>query len=239
MQCNNKAERLQKIMSAHGVSSRREAEKMINEGRVTVGGVVAEIGQTATLGVDDIAVDGVLLSPKSKPVYIMLNKPCGYVTTLNDNRGRKTVIDLLPGVDERVYPVGRLDINSEGLLLLTNDGEFANAVMHPRFGKSKTYRVRVRGDVKEAVSSLMQPMEVDSHMVRAVSVELLTYDENGGVLTIKLSQGLNRQIRKMCQLCGLYVLSLKRVAIGRLSLGKLPCGKWRYLTDAEVDALMI
>jgi len=232
-----KQERLQKIISAHGVASRREAEKLILAGRVTVGGAVAVLGQSAVDGVDDIAVDGVSLGSVSKPVYIMLNKPRGYVTSMSDEQGRKTVIELVSELGFRIYPVGRLDINSEGLLLLTNDGEFANAVMHPRFGKAKTYIVRVRGDAAGAVPTLSAPMEIDTRTVKAASVKLLRADSAGGILSIAINEGLNRQIRRMCEICGLFVLSLKRSAIGELKLGDLATGKWRYLTESEIDSL--
>ena len=234
-----KPERLQKILSAHGIASRREAERMIIAGRVTVDGVPATLGQTATPSVDDIAVDGVPLAPRSGSIYIMLNKPRGYVTTMSDEQGRKNVTELVSGIGARVYPIGRLDINSEGLLLLTNDGVFANAVMHPKFGKAKAYHVHVQGDAAAAASKLAQPMEIDSHMVKAASVKLLSSAPDGGLLRIAINEGRNRQVRRMCDKCGLKVLRLKRTAIGDLKLGNLPTGKWRHLTEAEVGLLSL
>ena len=234
-----RTERLQKILSAYGVASRREAERMILAGRVAVGGETASLGQSAVAGVDDITVDGLPIATERRLVYIMLNKPRGYVTTMSDEQGRKTVTQLVSDVGERVYPVGRLDLNSEGLLLLTNDGDFANAVMHPRFAKVKSYNVRVRGNAAKAASSLALPVEIDSRTVKAASVKLLSSDSYGGVLTVSINEGLNRQVRKMCEMHGLHVLSLRRVSIGGLKLGSLPSGKWRHLTENEVRGLSV
>jgi len=230
-------ERLQKILSAHGVASRREAEILIQSGRVTVNGVSAHIGQCAEFGRDEIAVDGSVLIPRGELLYIMLHKPRGYVTTRSDERSRKTVMDLIADIGSRVYPVGRLDIDSEGLLLLTNDGEFANAVAHPSHGKEKTYEVRVRGDAAGAVNLLCDPIRIDSHVVQAASVKLVHRFDYGGLLRISIAEGRNRQIRKMCASCGLEVLSLRRVSVGTLELGSLKPGEWRYLTSAEVQSM--
>ena len=226
-------ERLQKIISAHGVASRRYAEKLISEGRVYVNGVRAVIGQSADFEIDEIVVDGNPLRPIGELVYIMLNKPCGYLTTACDDRGRKTVMELVEDAGVRVYPVGRLDLDSEGLLLLTNDGAFANVAAHPRFNKLKTYEITVRGDAQLAVLKLSRPMLIDSHQVRAKSVGLIRKTHDGGVLSVTIGEGRNRQIRKMCAGSGLEVLSLIRVSLGRLELGSLESGKWRHLTSAE------
>ena len=230
--------RIQKILSSGGVASRREAERMIRAGRVTVGGVTAMIGQSALYGVDDIAIDGVPLVYVDDPVYIMLNKPVGYVTTMNDERGRRTVAALVADAGVRVYPVGRLDMNSEGLLLMTNDGMFANAVAHPSSNIEKTYEVDARGDVAEAVLHMRGNMRIDSHIVRASAVSLKKKTDNGGVLSITIHEGRNRQIRKMCAQCGLDILSLKRVSVGSIALGPLKTGQWRYLTQEEREALV-
>ena len=227
-------QRIQKILSAHGVASRREAEKMIAQGRVTVNGAAAKTGDGADADTDEILVDGVLLQPKSKPLYIMLNKPRGYVTTMKDEQGRKTVTQLVCDLDERVYPVGRLDINTEGLLLMTNDGDFANAVMHPSFCVHKTYEVHVRGDIESAAQALRLPMTIDGHALRAVCVSIQKRAQGGGILSITISEGRNRQIRKMCAQNSIDVLSLKRVSVGPLKLGSLPAGKWRHLTRDEI-----
>jgi 23S rRNA pseudouridine2605 synthase len=231
-----KSERVQKILSAHGVASRREAEKMIQAGRVTVNGVQAVLGQTALVGVDEIEVDRKPLPCSGKAYYIMLNKPCGYITSLSDERGRNTVTELVAEISDkaRIYPVGRLDMDSEGLLLMTNDGMFANIVMHPKFGLEKTYEIHVRGDIITAQTKLAQPIEVDSRMVKASSVKLLKQATNGGIVEVIINEGRNRQVRKMCSASGLEVLSLKRVAIGKLRLGNLPLGKWRHLTENEL-----
>jgi len=231
-------ERLQKILSAHGAASRREAEKLISEGRVTVNGIAASTGQSAQFGKDIIAIDGIPLDLKADPVYIMLNKPNGYLTTVRDDRGRKTVMHLLTGLGTRVYPAGRLDIDSEGLLLLTNDGRFANAVAHPSFNNTKTYEVRVRGDINRAVSLLQQQVSIPPHVVKAVSAELLEKTEDGGIIKITISEGRNRQVRRMCAACGVYVLALCRTAVGTVTLGRLGSGMWRHLTGDELRSLM-
>ena len=229
-------QRLQKILSAFGVASRREAERLIQDGRVCVNDSVAVLGQSALCGVDRITVDGVPLACKEQFVYIMMNKPRGYLTTMTDDRGRSTVMELLQDINIRVYPIGRLDLNTEGLLLFTNDGEFANSVAHPSFNKTKTYQVRVRGNASEAVQLLTKPIEVDGRMVRAVKAELISESAKGGVLEITINEGRNRQIRKMCAQTGVVVLKLKRISIGELKLGTLETGKWRYLTTKEVKA---
>jgi len=229
--------RIQKILSAHGVASRREAERLIMAGRVTVNGIPAMIGQSAQFGHDEIAVDGVPLTPVNELVYIMLNKPRGYITTASDDRGRKTVMDLVVGAGVRVYPVGRLDMDTEGLLLMTNDGKFANSIAHPSYNRTKMYETRVRGDAAGAADMLGLSMEIDSHTVHAASVALTECNTDGGVLHISINEGRNRQIRKMCAKCGLEVLSLKRLSIGPLKLGSLKTGEWRRLTDEECKSL--
>ena len=231
-------ERLHKIIAAHGIASRREAERMIADGRVTVNGAAAVTGQTADTDSDSIAIDGRLIAGKSRPVYIALNKPRGYVTTVKDECGRKTVMDLLTDLQERVYPIGRLDINSEGLLLMTNDGDFANSVAHPSFEVVKTYEVHIRGDAVRAAEALMQPVEIDSRWVQAVSSELINITDGGGVIRISVIEGRNRQIRRMCAACGVEVRTLKRAAIGSVKLGSLKSGEWRYLTEKEHRSLV-
>ena len=228
---------MQKILSAHGVASRRESEKLILAGLVGVNGKQATIGQSARYGYDDITVRGVPLAPKDELVYIMLNKPCGYLTTMSDDRGRKIVTELVEDVGTKVFPVGRLDMNTEGMLLMTNDGSFANYVAHPSYNKTKTYEAHVRGDVINAAEILRLPMSVDSHMVKAVSVVLIKRTAEGGILQITINEGRNRQLRKMCAQCGLVLLSLKRLSIGPLSLGELKPGEWRRLTEEERRSL--
>ena len=230
-------ERLQKLLAACGIASRRGAEKIILEGRVQVNGVTAQLGKTAQLGVDIITVDGVQLTARDKLVYLMLNKPCGYLTTKRDERGRKTVMELVADAGLNIFPVGRLDKDSEGLLLFTNDGGFANIVLHPSFDKQKTYKVEVRGDIHEAARLMRQPVDIDGHAVHARSVEIIRSSGDTGVLNITIVEGRNRQIRKMCAVCGVSVVSLKRISIGKLELGDLESGKWRYLTMDEVLSL--
>lgn len=230
-------QRLQKILSAFGVSSRRGAEKMIIDGRVRVNGKTAVLGQSANPDTDLIELDGKPLGSKEQSVYIMLNKPRGYLTTVTDDRERPTVMELVAGAGTRVYPVGRLDMDSEGLLLFTNDGEFANKVAHPSNEKSKTYEVEVEGNAAGAVKQLGRHMIIDGHTVRAVSVRLISETETGGIIRIVINEGRNRQIRKMCAACKVAVTSLRRVSIGSLKLGTLETGKWRYLTKEEVESL--
>ena len=230
-------DRIQKILSAYGLASRRAAERMIIDGRVLVNGIPATLGQSADAGKDTITVDGKPLANKSEQVYIMLNKPRGFLTTKSDDRGRKTVMSLIADAGLSVYPVGRLDMWSEGLLLLTNDGKFANSVAHPSYNKKKVYEVHMSGDVRRTVELLRQPIEIDSHTVKAEHVELSNITTGGGVIRITIIEGRNRQIRRMCAACGVRVKTLKRVSIGALRLGSLEPGKWRYLTGEEVQAL--
>ena len=234
-------ERLQKILSARGVASRRKAEEMIEQGLVSVNGKTAVLGDTADPEVDEILVDGRAL-PKKGPrmLYIMLNKPRGYVTTLSDEAGRKTVADLIQNVPERVYPVGRLDMHSEGLLLLTNDGELAHHLMHPSHEVYKEYLVKLTPD-EEGLPSPEKPLsgeiELDGERLLPAKCRMLAKTENGYIMTIAIRQGKNRQIRRMCAKCGYTVNSLKRVSEGDVKLGELPSGKWRYLTEEEVRYL--
>jgi 23S rRNA pseudouridine2605 synthase len=230
---NQEPERIQKILSDHGICSRRGAEKMILDGRITVNGITASLGQKARPGIDMVAVDGVPLPPKEEYVYVALNKPRGYVTTMNDDRGRKTVTSLVAGAGARLYPIGRLDMDSEGLLLLTNDGAFANVVMHPSHCIAKTYEAHVRGDVSRAAAQMRSPMEIDSRAILALCVELATKSDTGGILNITIGEGRNRQIRKMCALCGLEVVLLRRISIGSVKIGSLKTAEWRYLTENE------
>ncbi|MCL2079255.1 MAG: rRNA pseudouridine synthase [Oscillospiraceae bacterium] len=228
--------RLSKILSAGGIASRRKAEALIISGRVKVNGQTARLGQSANPGTDEICVDGKPVLVNDRLVYVMLNKPKGYLTTVSDDRGRKTVMELISDIGTRVYPVGRLDLDSEGLLIFTNDGDFANKVAHPSSGKCKTYDVDVQGDAITAANLLKRPLQIDGRKVVAAQVKLVTSEQNGGILRISIQEGRNRQIRKMCSACGVKVKSLKRVSIGELRLGTLDLGKWRYLTEDEVNS---
>ena len=234
-------ERLQKILSAAGICSRRAAETYIKEGRVKVNGITANLGDSADLEQDEIVVNGRTIGKKARRmVYIMLNKPRGYVTTLSDEADRKTVADLIQDVPERVYPVGRLDMHSEGLLLLTNDGQLAHSLMHPSHEVYKEYLVKLTPD-EEGLPSPEKPLsgviELDGERLLPAKCRLLTKTENGYIMTIAIRQGKNRQIRRMCAKCGYTVNSLKRVSEGDVKLGELPSGHWRYLTEAEVRYL--
>ena len=232
------AERLQKILSARGVASRRTAEKMIEAGRVSVNGAIALLGQTADPDMDEILLDGRPLPSEQEYVYIVLHKPRGYVTTLSDEKGRKNAAQLVADCGTRVYPVGRLDMDSEGLLLFTNDGEFANAMMHPKHEVNKTYHVTVDGYEPEKLGKLALPVELDGYMIRKPDVKLLkTLSSGRVVLSVTIHEGRNRQVRRMCALAGMDVQRLVRIREGELELGDLPCGKWRYLTDAEISRM--
>ncbi len=231
-------ERIQKILSSHGIASRREAERMIIDGRVAVNGKTASLGESADEQWDIVSVDGKPIREKDEHVYIMLYKPKGYITTLSDEKGRKTAAELVSDCGRRVYPVGRLDYNSEGLLFFTNDGSFANQMMHPASEKLKVYRVNVLGSVDKSVGPLLQPMDIDGAAVRADDVEIVQRTPKGGVLMITIHEGRNRQIRKMCQKCGLEVTRLVRVSEGGISVGDLKPGQWRYLSKSEVHSLL-
>ena len=232
-------ERLQKILSARGVCSRRKAEDLINEGRVSVNGTVARLGDSADPDIDEILLDGKKLPSQSGYVYILLNKPRGYVTTLSDEKGRPNAAQLVADCGVRVYPVGRLDMDSEGLLLFTNDGEFANLLMHPKHEVNKTYRVTVRGFSAAGLEKLKQPVTLDGYTIRKPEVVLLRRfgDTDKAELEVTIHEGRNRQVRRMCDLAGMTVTRLVRISEGKLKLGNLPQGKWRHLTAAEVAAL--
>lgn len=231
-------ERLQKILSACGAASRRGAEKLIEDGLVTVNGIPATLGMKADLETDEICVRGVLITPQEEKFYIALNKPRGYVTTLHDEKGRKSVDALVASVGVRLYPVGRLDMNSEGLLLMTNDGAFANAVAHPAAEKKKTYHVTVVGDAAAALERLREPFELDGYVTRPAQVVLLKQTADGAVLSVTIGEGRNRQVRRMCEACGLAVKRLVRVSVGGVSLGRMKTGTWRMLTAEEIRSLL-
>lgn len=229
-------ERLQKIIAARGVCSRRAAEEWIRQGRVRCNGVVAQIGDTAG-DADEITIDGQPLPAQGEHIYLMLHKPRGYVTTLSDEKGRKNAAQLVADCGARVYPVGRLDMDSEGLLLFTNDGAFANRLMHPSHEVKKTYRVQVRGYSPENVRRLREPVELDGYRIRPPEVQVINETQDGAVLEITIHEGRNRQVRRMCQMAGMYVKRLVRIREGSLALGDLKPGAWRYLTEAEIRAL--
>ena len=230
-------ERLQKILSARGIASRRKAEEMIQRCAVTVNGRTAALGDCADPDVDIIEVEGKPLPAQQKFVYLMLNKPRGYVTTLSDEKGRKNAAQLVADCGVRVYPVGRLDMDSEGLLLFTNDGEFANRLMHPKHEVQKTYDVWVTGFHSCAEEKLKMPIELDGYLIKAPIVKLLSAGNDKARLRVTIHEGRNRQVRRMCDAAGMHVTRLKRIREGKLALGDLPVGKWRYLTAQELELL--
>ena len=231
--------RLQKFMADAGLMSRRSAESEIEAGRVSVNGHPAYLGIKIDPKNDIVVYEGKRIRFENKDhVYIMMNKPRGYLSATSDDRGRKCVTDLIKGVSSRVYPVGRLDMISEGMLLLTDDGELKNRLTHPRHTIGKLYRVKVSGEVsEEQYDILTSPLVIDGYKIKPVEVTVGETDESGTVLKMTLFEGRNRQIRKMCEQAGLTVKRLSRVSIGNLKLDGLSVGKWRYLTDEEVDYL--
>ena len=231
--------RLQKFIADSGLMSRRAAEEEIKLGNVAVNGHAAELGMKINPTQDVVTHRGKRIRYERREyTYIMINKPRGYLSSTSDDRGRKCVTDLLEGVDARVYPVGRLDLISEGMLLLTDDGELKNKLTHPKTSLQKVYRVKVAEEVTESQhTALTSPMEIDGYKIRPVDVVIGESDESGTVLKMTLVEGRNRQIRKMCETVGLTVKRLSRVSIGNLKLNSLPVGKWRYLEDSEVEYL--
>jgi 23S rRNA pseudouridine2605 synthase len=228
-------------MAEQGVASRRKSEELIKAGKVKVNGHVAQIGQKINPRKDLVTVGKQKITnvKNRKMVYIMLHKPRGYVTTVSDELGRKTVMDLIGDIDERVYPVGRLDKDSEGLLILTNDGSFTNCMTHPSHSYAKVYRVTVRPAINDTIlNNLRNGIEIDGRMTAPCEVTVLQEEENRVVIEFILHEGRNRQIRKMCESQGLEVARLKRTSIGSLKLGMLPQGKYRELSEQEVKKLL-
>lgn len=231
-------QRLQKIIASSGFCSRRAAEKLIEEGRVTVNGQAASLGSSADDAIDEIRIDNTPLAKNEQRTYIILNKPRGVISSMSDDRERKTVAELTANVGVRVYPVGRLDYDSEGLLIMTDDGELAHKLMHPSHEIGKTYELRtLGGDMAHALEVLRSPLEIDGYIINPAEVKLLNQSENEALFSITITEGRNRQIRKMCDQAGITVIRLKRVAEGNLKLGKLPLGEWRYLEAAEIENL--
>lgn len=237
----NNEVRLQKFMAEQGVASRRKSEDLIRAGKVKVNGHIAEIGMKINPRKDLVTVGKQKLTnvKNRKMIYIMLNKPRGYVTTVSDELGRKTVMDLLPDFGCRIYPVGRLDKDSEGLLLLTNDGSFTNCMTHPSHEYAKVYRVTVRPAVNdEILFNLRNGIEIDGRKTAPCEVTVLTEEENRVVLEFILHEGRNRQIRKMCESQGLEVARLKRISIGPIKLGMLKQGDYKELSEQDVKKLL-
>lgn len=218
--------------------SRRAAEEEIIAGRVFVNGEPAVIGQKIDPDSDVVTYKGNVVGGGVRKIYIMLNKPVGYVTTMSDEKGRHCVAELVEDVGERVYPIGRLDMESEGLLLLTNDGELANRLTHPKYHKPKVYHVKIQGEVPpEKVAALSRPFDIDGYITKPAKISMISETQNETVLKMELYEGRNRQIRKMCEQLGLKIRVLKRISVGDVHLGNLAPGKWRHLTRAQVESL--
>ncbi len=232
--------RIQKVLSEQGLCSRRAAEQIIAEGRVTLNGRPVSLGDKMDTQRDLLAVDGqaVRIPKRTEYYYYMLHKPRGYVTTMSDERGRKTVVDLMGGTPVRVYPVGRLDKDSEGLLLMTNDGNFANMLSHPSHGVAKTYRVTVHPRAEEEqILQLSNGVMLEDGMTQPAVIHVVVDEPGRTVMEMSIKEGRNRQIRRMCEAVGLQVARLRRISLGPVRLGMLAPGKYRELTPAEVSAL--
>lgn len=233
-----KLERIQKLIARAGLASRREAERWIEQGRVTVNGAVVNLGAKADLERDRIEVNGRPIAGSERKCYLMLNKPLGYVSTAHDPQGRSTVFDLVEEVPERLFSIGRLDLNTEGLLLLTNDGDLANSLLHPRYAIPKTYRVKISGDLTtRAVNILEQGVELEDGITAPAEVSRIRKSRRNTWFDLTITEGRNRQVRRMCEAVGSSVSMLKRIRFGTLDLNDLPVGKFRYLKPAELQEL--
>lgn len=230
--------RIQKYLSECGLMSRRKADEEIALGNITVNGHVAQLGEKVDPEGDAVEYKGKLVENKGSKWYVMLNKPRGYVSTLSDEKGRKCIVDLIADIPERLYPVGRLDLNSEGLLLLTNDGELTNKLTHPAHHVEKIYFVKTKEPVSaEALAKLNKSMVIDDYRIAPAKVDIIDVGV-GKTLRFVLKEGRNRQIRKMCELCGVEIARLKRIAVGKILLDEtLPSGKWRKLNSKEIGYL--
>lgn len=231
--------RLQKYIADCGVASRRKAEELIKQGRVKVNGTVVNEMGIKVCDKDLVEVDGKVIKPENKKVYILLNKPSGYVTTAKDQFGRPTVLDLLKGVRERVFPVGRLDYETTGLLILTNDGDFTYKITHPKHEIEKTYLATIKGiPTSEEISRFERGLKIEDYITAPAKLRIITKNEGTCVIEVTIHEGRNRQVRKMCEAIGHPVLSLKRISLGKLTLGNLAEGDWRELTPREVKSLL-
>lgn len=234
----NNGLRIQKYLSDCGVMSRRRAEEEIRDGKIFVNGKVAEIGQKINPTDDVVMYHGKVIEKTDEKYYLMLNKPRGYVSTMSDDKDRRCVADLVKDVKARVYPIGRLDYNSEGVLLFTNDGEIANRLIHPSSDIEKVYLVRVKGKAtSEQLEMLNKSMVIEGYRIRPCNVTVEDDTTENQLLRFVLHEGRNRQIRRMCEQVGLFVTRLKRISVGKIFLGGLGSGKWRSLTKQEVDYL--
>ncbi len=226
-------ERVQKLIAASGFCSRRAAEELIAAGRVRIDGAPAKLGDRADAEINEITIDGKHISLTEEKRYLMLNKPRGYVTTLSDEKGRPTAAELVADCGTRVYPVGRLDMDSEGLLLFTNDGALTQRLLHPRFEAEKRYEVRVTGELTAGVEQLRAMRTLEGEPIAPAKVRLLRQEDGGGIIAITIHEGKNRQVRRMCAAAGLSVKRLRRVEEHGVKLGRLPAGQWRELTAQE------
>ena len=235
---NSRKMRLNKYLARSGVSSRRKADKLIEQGRIKINGkVVTELGTKINLKQDRVEVDGEAAEPENKQ-YLILNKPPGYLVTLDDPFDRPTIKELLPDLGIRIFPVGRLDLHSEGLLLLTNDGELAHHLMHPRYQIKKVYIVRIKGQIHSRdLKSLLRGVVLNNQRVSPDRAQLVTKDSNSSLLKLEIHEGKKREIRRMFQVIGYQVVSLKRIQFDGLKLGNLEKGKWRYLKPEEIERL--
>ncbi|NYB73539.1 rRNA pseudouridine synthase [Sedimentibacter hydroxybenzoicus DSM 7310] len=231
-------ERLQKYIASCGITSRRKAEELIINGHVKVNGItINELGTKIDPGKDIVTVSGKRITEKNDFVYIKLNKPTGYVTTVKDQFGRKTVLDLID-IKERIYPIGRLDFNTSGLLLLTDDGELANKLMHPKYHIYKTYSATVKGQVGEgSLQKLRTGVHIEDYTTSPAKVKLIEFKNNKSVVLISIYEGRNRQVRKMMDAVGHPVLSLNRISFGEIDLSNLKTGEWAYLSNDEINFL--
>lgn len=232
-------ERLQKIMAELGVASRRKCEELILQGKVRVNNkIITELGTKVDKQTAVIEVEGRQLTNNIKKVYVLLNKPVGYITSAKDQFNRPTVLDLVADIDERIFPVGRLDYDTEGLLILTNDGELTYKITHPSHNVCKTYTARVKGRVqKSAIEIFKNGIIIEDYKTAPAKLEILKFIDNDTLVNITIHEGRNRQVRKMCDAIGHNVLHLQRISIGKLKLENLSLGKWRYLTAEEVEYL--
>ncbi|APQ78302.1 rRNA pseudouridine synthase [Clostridium botulinum] len=229
-------ERLQKYMASCGVASRRKCEDIILEGRVEVNGIkIKELGTKIISGKDIIKVDGNIIEPEENKIYILLNKPKGYVCTAKDEKGRKTILDLVK-VKERIYPIGRLDMDTSGIIILTNDGEIYNKIIHPKFEKIKTYKAKVKGTIeKDHIELFKKGIDIGDYLTAPATLEILKINKDTSEIIIKIHEGKNRQVRRMCKSIGHAVIDLDRISIGNITKSDLKLGEWRYLTNKEID----
>lgn len=236
--------RIQKYLSEQGIMSRRKAEDAVIRGKVLINGIKAIVGQKVVPEIDEIIVDGIMITRKdkseNKKIYIMIYKPAGVVTTMSDEQGRSCISDILnkEEIDERVYPVGRLDMYSEGLLILTNDGKIANKLMHPKHEISKIYHIIIKGELKQdIIKNLSEPIEIDGKKTVPANVSVIELKNGKTKLKIEIFEGRNRQIRRLCENLDLIILKLKRVCVGKLNIGTLKPGQWKYLNQNEIKYL--